>query len=167
MILIRCLLGFPLRNVCGQQPIHHNEIRSRRFCSCKQKLTLHSPLSAEIQHYSPWRLSQAIKEKIQLCYNGAAPKHNYLIFWRKKKKKCFFSSRQRVTGGDVRPWDVHLTPPRIQRKWHIKYCLIADHKRCFSVKKKKKSICECLLPPCCNFVGHLPQVSFLPMISNY
>ena len=144
MILIRCLLGFPLRNVCGQQPINHNEIRSRRFCSCKQKLTLHSPLSAEIQHYSPWRLSQAIKERIQLCYNGAAAKHNYLIFWRKKKKKkkkvLLFLQAERVTGEDVRPGDVHLTPPRIQKKGHMNYCLIADRKRCFSVKNKNRNV---------------------------
>lgn len=48
MFLIHCLLGFPLRNVCGQQPVSHNQITSRRFSSCKQKLTHHSPLSAEI-----------------------------------------------------------------------------------------------------------------------
>lgn len=60
MILIHRLLGFPLRNVCGRQPVNHNQITSRRFSSCKQKLTLHSPLSAEIQHPSPRRLSPAV-----------------------------------------------------------------------------------------------------------
>ena len=81
---ICCPLGFPLRNICGPQPININQIRSRQFCSCKQKLTLHSPLSAEIQHCAPLKAPfRAIRLEIEYGSFGHSVSETHLSFlWR-------------------------------------------------------------------------------------
>lgn len=99
MIPGHCLLGSPLRNVCGGKPVNHNQITSRRFSSCKQKLTLHSPLSAEIQHCSVRRLSQAVTaENSIFCYQHRSQTQ---LPQSQGEKSLLFLQAKRFTGNDL------------------------------------------------------------------